>query len=251
MTTLEKFLLVVAVFLIGDTAFIGWRWRRAEVRAEGLALKADTLRAHADTSHALALSRGDSVKLLGDSLAGAQRLVIQTAQKSDALDKALKLTRVALDQLTAQVKALSVRVASTGDVRTDTATGMRSAHFDVDQTPYKGTADVSLPRSGPGALDLKLTLSPAPIVLRLGCGAATDGVRSATATATGPAWLALSMGRVEQDPELCNPAPARDNRSAFRRLIDRCGLDIGYGVVGSGGKAYVGVAGIAGCRVWP
>lgn len=252
-TGLEKGLGAFVVILLGASAVEGWRLRRAEGRAGQLALAADTLKAHADTSHRLILAQRDSLKLLGDSLSGVQRRVVQVAQRADALDKALKEERIALSELTAQVRSLSVRLASTGNVVTDTASGTRSAHFDVDTVPYKGTADVSLPRTGPGTLNLHISLPPAPIGLRLGCGAAVDGIRPATATATGPPWLTLALGRVEQSPDLCrSPAlQTTDSRGWFRRIYDRFGVDVGYGFTDVGGKIYVGPQAGVSVKIWP
>lgn len=253
MTPLEKGLGAFVLVLLAVIGVDGWRLRRAQSAAGQLALKADTLAAHLDTSHAIAISRRDSIKLLGDSISGAQRRVVQVAQKSDALDKALNLERIALNELTAQVRTLSVKVASSGAVVTDTATGTRSAHFVVDQSPYSGHADVSLPAHGAGTLDLTISLPPAPIALRIGCGSPVDGIRPATATATGPAWLTLSLGRVEQSPDLCHsPAlqPA-DSRSWLKRLTDRAGVSVGYGAALTAGKVNVGPAIIVGLKLWP
>lgn len=147
-------------------------------------------------------------KVYGDSVAAASRLVVQTKQQNDRVDEALKQDRVALEQLTATVRVLQTKVASSGTTTEDTA-GTRRGSFDLREVPYTAHADVELPKPpAKGALDLRVTLDPAILNLRLGCGSVdANGIREARATAEGPSWLTLSIGRVEQDPGIC-PSPA-------------------------------------------
>ena len=237
---------IVLLLLLGVAQF---RLHRAEAATRVAALHADSLGAALDTSHTIALSRRDSIKILGDSMQVVERRVFQVPQTNDALTKALGLQQKAIAALTAQVKSLAVRVTSTKPVVTDPATGARSATFTIDSVPFHDTLKVSLPVSGPGTLTAALHLSPASIGLRLGCGAATSGIRSASATLTGPTWLSLELGRVEQTPELCNPTPQRPG--FFRRLFDSCGIGPGVAVVWAGGKFYGGPSVNADCHVWP
>jgi predicted nucleic acid-binding Zn ribbon protein len=226
-------LVVVAMALY--VGYAKWQRHRAQARAADAALAADTTRAHFDTSHAATLSRQDSVKLLGDSLAIVQRLLVQRAQRQDDLDRALALQRIALVGLTAQVRQLVARSTASAPTTEDTS-GTRRSHFDVRQTPYTLAADVTLPRPpGRGDMAVRVTLDPATIGLRLGCSAANaQGIRSATATATGPAWLPLTLGRVEQSPELC-ASPALASKPALRwwqRIEPH--VTAGYGVTRAG-----------------
>jgi hypothetical protein len=246
---LEKVLLVFAAVLVLSCSVLGFLWHRSQGQTRHAALHADSLAAALDTSHTVALSRKDSIKILGDSIHAVGRRVFQVPQTNDALDKALGLQRVAIAQLTAQVAALSVRVSSAQPVTTDTATGARSATFTIDSTPYHDTLHVSLPVAGVGTLKAALHIDRAPIGLRLGCGAKTDGIRSASATLTGPPWLALELGRVEQTPELCNPTPAR--AGFFKRLFSSCGVGPGYALVFAGGKWVGGPGAVADCHAWP
>lgn len=249
MTLLEKALGIFVVVLVLTAAGFAFLYHRAQGQTRHAALHADSLAAALDTSHAVALSRRDSIKILGDSMQAVSRRVFQVAPKNDALDRALGLQRVAIAALTVQVQALSARVTSAGPVTTDSATGARSATFSIDSTPYHGTAAVWLPVSGQGTMDLNVALERAAIALRLGCGAKTDGIRSASATLTGPPWLALELGRVEQTPELCNPTTSRPG--FVRRLISSCGVSAGYGFVLAGGRVANGPGAMASCKLWP
>lgn len=250
MTLLEKALAGVVVVLLASTAILGGLWRHAEAETRGAAFHADSLAAALDTSHQVSFSRGDSIKILGDTLQAVGRRVFQVAQQNDALDRAQQLDRKAIASLTAQVHALEVHVDSPAPVVTDTVTGDRSATFPIDSTPYHGSAAVTLPRAGSGRLALDLHIDPAKLGLRLGCGAKRDGIRSASATLTGPPWLVLSLDHVDQDPEICNPTPTRP--SFFRRLLSSCGVGPSYAIIrGEDGKIHNGVGAAADCHVWP
>lgn len=234
----------VAGLVLAGVAWLAWSRSRERRRADRAALVADTLRAALDTSRALsARERAAAARVLGDSLAGATRLVVQLRQESDALDRALGTARTANAQLTATVARLRASVTSTDTVRLDSA-GARVASFRLRQPPYTIAAVATLPTPPePARLDVDVALDSVAIALRLGCSRdRTLGVRSATATATGPTWVQLAVGRVEQSPEVCNPAPPTVARLAWWR---RCAPTIllGYGVVLSGdGRSYHGPA---------
>lgn len=225
----------VAGLVLVVLAWQAWQLRRARNSQRDTALVADTLRAALDTSRRVGGK-------LGDSLGAVTRLVVQLRQESDALDRQLGTERTAKAQLVVKVRELVTTVRSTDTVYTDTA-GSRRAHFDVRQTPYTVAADVTLP-AGPastGQLALRVAVDSATIALRLGCTTArAAGVRSAVATATGPAWLPLAVGRVEQSPDVCNPKPATVAAlSWWRRCFPTVGA--GYGVVlAADGRVYHG-----------
>jgi hypothetical protein len=52
-------------------------------------------------------------------------------------------------------------------------------------------------------LSLRVGLDPAPLEVRIGCGPAREGIRSATVTAVGPRWLLLKLATIEQEPAVC------------------------------------------------
>jgi hypothetical protein len=220
-----------------------WRLRRAHRATAEQALAADTLRAHHDTSRAAALSARDSARILGDSLAARARLVLQLRQESDALDRALGQERIARQDLTATVRALRARVPASGPTDEDPESGDRQAHFDVRSPPYTVSADVRLPPPpGRGDMAVAVTVDPAAIALRLGCGDPNAaGIRAATATATGPTWLALTIGRVEQTPDLCR-SPALVERSRglpwWKRYAPH--VSVGWGGTLAGGVVHYG-----------
>lgn len=229
--------------------------REAQGRYAAAALRGDSLEAAHDTTRRLSLSRRDSLRLLGDSLAGVQRRAVQQGQRQDALDRALGLERVALSELRATVARLDARLASTGAVRDDSATGARSATFDVQEPPYRGTAAVELPPPpAAGTLRLALALDPIALTARMGCSpAGDDGIRPATVTVTGPPWARVELGRVEQDPGLCRSPALEGTRGRWVALRPYVG--VGYGLLAPGGPGGVttGWAASAGVGLvlWP
>ncbi len=248
MTVGEKALGIVAGVLLLSSTFLGWRLDRANARARDAGLAADTLAAALDTSRHVQLSARDSMKILGDSMGAIGRRAFQLKQRNDALDKAQGLERTAIAELRTAIKELSVRIGSAAPVAVDSA-GTRTATFVIDSTPYRGTAAVSLPAAGAGSIDLRIRIDTARLGLRLGCGSSTNGIRSAAATLTGPPWLGMELGRVEESPEVCNPTPAKPN--LLRRLLGKCGLGAGGAMTLVSGSIDARPAIIAGCLVWP
>lgn len=245
----EKVLGGFVVILVAAVAIMGWRLNRAQGRERAAGLTADSLAAALDTSRRVALSRQDSIRILGDSMIAVGRRVFQVQQRNDALDRAQGLDRVAIANVEAAVRALAVRIPSSTPVTTNAA-GDRQATFVIDSTPYRGTADVTLPAAGPGSIDLRIRIDTARVGVRLGCGSKSDaGIRSASATLTGPPWLSLGLGRVEQSPEVCNPTPARPNW--FRRILAKCGVGPGASMALVAGSIDVRASVNAGCWVWP
>lgn len=245
----EKVLGGFVVILLIAGAVLGWRLDRALGRERRAGLAADSLAAALDTSRRVALSRQDSIRILGDSMTAVGRRVFQVTQRSDALDRAQGLDRVAIANLEAAVRALSVRIPSSTPVTTNAA-GDRSATFAIDSTPYHGSAAVTLPAAGPGSIDLQIRIDTARVGVRLGCGSKSDaGIRSASATLTGPTWLSLALGRVEQSPEVCNPTATRPNW--FRRILSKCGVGPGGSMALVSGRVDVRPSINAGCWIWP
>lgn len=232
-----RLILGLVLFLVLVLAFQSWRLRRAYQAAGQLALEADTLRASRDTSRVLQLA-------LVESLHVAQRQAIQTPQRQDALDKALKLQRVALAQLQVQIQALKATASSAQPTREDSSTGARTGHFDIRQQPYTVAADVTLPRPpGRGQLEIQVRVDSAQLELRLGCAKANaQGIRSAQTTVTGPRWLPVRLGRVEQSAEVCqSPALARSSSASWWRRLEPH-LSAGYGLTATpGGQIVHGV----------
>lgn len=207
------------------------RVRKAQRATGQQALAADTMQATHDTSRVVSLSPKDSARILGDSLRAVQRMVVQVVQKNDALDNAMRLQRVAMQQLTLAVQALNAHASSSAPV-TESAEGARVAHYDVRQAPYTVRIDDTLPKPpGRGRVAVGVALDTASVGVRIGCARANPaGIRSAEATVTGPPWLGLRLGRVEQDPSVCqSPALAAPGKpSWWRGLIPR--PSVGYGV---------------------
>lgn len=249
MTLGEKVLGAAAGVLLLAAVVMGWRLDRANARERRAGLTADSLAAALDTSRRVALSARDSARILGDSMTAVGRRAFQVQQRNDALDRAQGLDRAAIAELRTAVRDLAIKVGSSAPVTT-TADGTREATFVIDSTPYRGTAAVALPAVGPGSIDLRIRIDTARLGLRLGCGArGAGGIRSAEATLTGPPWLGMELGRVEQAPEVCNPTPSKPN--LLRRLLGKCGVGAGGSMTLVSGSIDARPAIIAGCLVWP
>jgi len=215
--------LALVGFLVCAVGVQSWRLVRVQRSRAAHALAADTLRASRDTSRLLQIR-------LGDSLRAVQRLVVQREQASDALDRELKQQRLALAQLSVSLQQLRATVRSAAPTREDSS-GTRAASFQVRQPPYTVDAQVTLPPPpGAGSLEIQVAVDSAQLELRLGCTAANaEGIRSAQATVTGPPWLPIRVGRVEQDAGLCRSPALEPRRSlGWRRWMPH--LSAGYGL---------------------
>jgi hypothetical protein len=135
-----------------------WRVRSWQNTAAENALALSNEKARTDITRASPLSKGDSAKLLGDSLTAVEHLAIQTPEiRTDALDKALKRQTATIASLTAQVQQLTAR--GTAVVVGDT--GTRTATFDIRREPYTAHAVATLPAAPrAGSLDLASRSTP-------------------------------------------------------------------------------------------
>lgn len=165
----------------------------------------------------------------GDSSHVFQRLAVQTAQQPDAVDRALRMTRLALDSANFRIDSLQRVVASNASVTEDSTSHVRRASFNLRQAPYTVAAAVELPAAPDTArLDLRIKLDSIPVVARLSCAPANErGIRAAAIEAQTPRWAAVSFTHVEQSPDLCaSPALAGSGR---RSLLKFKPLVIGAG----------------------
>lgn len=243
-----------AIALTAALAAVGVQTMRldaARTRAVRAALVSDSLESARDTSRTLLYGR-----VLGDSLRAVQRRAIQARQRSDELDRALGLERAARVQLSTLVSGLKASVQSETVFVTRGDSVMR-ATFDVREAPYTVHAEVAL--SAPparGRIDLRVGLDTLGLELRVGCGiAGPEGVRSASVTVVGPAWVSVRLGKVEQAVGVCSPAAAnagRWRRSTLRSLVERFGVSVGYAAAQSpSGTVLAGLGALVGIRVWP
>lgn len=184
--------------LIGAVLIGGWMNFLQLVRIRTLSFEADSLRAHNDTTKYLL---GKQIKGLSDALVVSQRLVVQTKQQRDAVDRELRIERRARAAITATVgKVDTVLVAPVVD-----DDSVRAARFQHDETPFHVTADVRLPRApADGTMYLTLLMDPIRAGFRFGCLPPVNGVRPATVAITGPEWLKFSVDTASQSPEVCN-----------------------------------------------
>jgi hypothetical protein len=254
--------IVVVVVLLVLVRWEAGRMRenqRVQARAAQALLAQDTVEAARDTSRALSIEG-----VLGDSLRATQRRAIQVEQRADKLDGALKLERVAREQLEASVVALratirsdTVYVARGEGVRRSIGDGVRRAEFDLRQEPYTVHADVSLPEPpAPGRMEVSVELDTLALDVRVGCGpAGSEGVRAASVTVVGPAWALVRLSRVEQAPSVCSPSlrgTKSERWSAVLHFLERFGVSVGYAAARSpSGAVVAGPGATAGFRVWP
>src|SRR4051812_36646035 len=101
-----SWLIVWLVSLSLIAAAFTWQRMKYERLLEAhhaLALRAANDSAALDTTRRVALSRRDSIAILGDSLQAVTRLTVQTAGERDRLDAALHQVRVANAELVATV----------------------------------------------------------------------------------------------------------------------------------------------------
>lgn len=203
-----KNLPLYAMFLLlaGVASVQTCRLDAAKVRAGQLALRADSLEAAADTTHAL------NLRILGDTMSAFQRRVIQERQRADDLDKALKLERIA--RVAARLEVSELRAALSAPVTE--LEGVRSGTFSLREEPYTIAATATLPPPpSQGTLGVSITLDPLTMRLRLSCGPTnTDGIRPALVTMFTPRWATVVLDSVSQAPELCRspalqPQPKR------------------------------------------
>lgn len=200
------------------------------------ALVSDSSAAAADSTRAVQL------QVAGETITVWQRRALQAAQRADSLDRALGLERAARYQIIASVTPLTASVtgavtpsaaapvlSTAGSVHASDA--VRTGAFVIHQAPYHLVASVTLPPPpGRGAMTVGVTLDSARIALRVGCSAAdASGVRPASVTLSGPAWLSLQLGELTQEPRVCSPERSRGaaRPSARGRWFPRVAFGVG------------------------
>lgn len=188
-----------------------------------LAMRAYNDSAALDTSRSVALSRKDSIKILGDSIQAVTKLASQRTIERDRLDKALNEQQAANVALTVTIGQLRAsQVVSVKPVTVDTTTGDRSAQFHVEQAEWTADAAVKLPAAGAGHLDLDVFVRPTRLGLRIGCQPAnSDGVRPARVTATSGTGVAVKIDSATTDPDVCQPQAQQRTRwyQAFKPSV--------------------------------
>lgn len=183
---------VVLLVLAARLAYLEWQLERARSDVRELALRTDSLEAELDTTRLVLLSADSQV-------ATWQRRAVQTELERDSIDRALKLRPV-------------VRIAAKVDPKPDTATAtvaledsMRvSSHF--DRPAYQAHVEVTIIRDS-ARIALVVDVKPILLEVRVGCGGAGTSaghIRTASVALSAPAWATVELGRLEQDPDVCN-----------------------------------------------
>lgn len=177
---------------------------RAALRSFGLTK--DSLEAVRDTTRRVTLALG----VLAEGTALVQRRVVQTEQRADSLDRALRLERKARAEVVGQSDSLMVeRVISATPLNSHGLPADDTLRFGFYREPYRVGVKVAL-RPLPPQLAVAIQQDPVPMGFRLQCGPRNEfGVRSALLSATAPDWFRLDLRSLEQTPDLCNPKPGK------------------------------------------
>jgi hypothetical protein len=220
---------IVAAFgiLLLITGLLSFMLKRERAAHLEQAFRADSTAAANDTTRAIALSRKDSIRILGDSLRGVERRAVQVVGITpDELDKALKRYSTSIIATVASIKPL-IDVQRTAPV-TVNAQDERKADFVVDSAPYHVKAAVALPAPpANGRIGISVRLDSARVSYRIQCGKAKDGgVKPASVEISSPPWLSMGITNATTDQNVCNPAPAKG--SLWKNLL------WGAGGVGTG-----------------
>lgn len=234
-STVQKYALgctaAVIVALLATVAVQRHQLHALEANSAQLALRVTNDSARLDSTVKVSATNDRLRKALGDSVAMFRRLVVQVAQQSDAVDKALSLERRGKYDLGLTVDSLRTRIASIGAVVSDSGDHIRRAEFDVRQPPYTVHASVDVPHAPDTAhADLRIALDPIPVVVRLSCAAPNaHGIRPASIEAQTPAWASVNFTDVQQSPDLC-ASPALTH-AATRSLVAWKPVVVGVGYV--------------------
>jgi hypothetical protein len=227
-STLLTALTALTVALVLTVRIEEGRLNAERTRTAQLALHATNLAAERDSTRAVAVELGDSLRIV-------EKQVLQVAQRSDALDKALGRERIARYIMKGAVDSLE-RVAFVTPAADSTDT-IRRARFDVRQPPYTISANVEIPQPPDSArLSLRVALDPIHVEARVTCSPPNgDGIRTASVVAAAPSWATVRFDRLEQSPELCaSPALVRSAQS--RRAFGFAPLLVGAGRVFNAGQ---------------
>jgi hypothetical protein len=221
--------LALAVALLATVRVEERRVGKEKARVTTLALQAVNATAERDSTRDVALRNAEVAAQLGDSLRIAERLVVQVAERDDALDQALGHERRARYRLTAAVDSLSQVARAASFV--DASTGTREARFDLRQAPFTIAANVAIPAPPDSArLAIGVVLDSIPVDVRLGCAAPDgDGIRSASIDAVTPAWASVRFQRVEQASELCASPGLTEASRRPERQFAFTPLTVGFG----------------------
>jgi hypothetical protein len=255
---MNRLALVLGGILLAVILVLSFMLTRAHAATRKAGLTADSLEVVLDTTRHRVLSTKDSIRLLGDSLAIAQRRAFQVVLERDALDRALNVTRLANASLSARVRTLEATNVSSSSPTTENAEGERKATFDHRDPPFTVHAVVTLPAPpARGRLDsLTVALDPIPLAIRPSCGAKNaQGIRSAQWTVTSPPWATIALDSVAQNPELCNPTGTSARRGFWPNvggwIRDHVGTGPSYSVVFIDGEARHAPGWSAIIRLWP
>lgn len=226
----------VILALLAVVGISRWQLHRSQAAAEKNALAASNAIAARDVTRAVALSRRDSLRILGDSLHAVEHLGVQQPKLSSSpLDRATNRTSVARGSVTVTPgRIVTSAVASSSTDSSD----VRSATFHVDSskarssTRFVADVAVAIPRPPTQAsLRLGVTLPPIELEPSLQCGKPdAGGIRPATLAIVAPNGIDVVVRSLELDVHACNPGFGKPR--GIRVPLWVAGAGIGLGFVG-------------------
>lgn len=221
--------LLIVASLAGYAAVQRHRVATLEQQNGELALQHANDSAQKDVTFRVSDTNAKLAAAAGDTVAVYKRLVVQTDQRADSIDRALGLERRGRYAMTLRLDSLQ-RTNTVAVVTSDSTDRVRRASFDVRQAPYTVALTVELPAAPDTAhLDLRVALDPIPVTARLSCAAPdSHGIRAASIEAQTPKWAAVNFDHVEQSPDLC--ASRALTKASGRRLVRFAPLVIGGGL---------------------
>jgi len=151
---------------------------------------------------------GAKIDELSDSVDVYRRRIVQERQTNLRLDAKLGQLAVANYKLTLRIDSLIQRIEA---IVTDSGDSLH-ATFAIDQPPYRGTADVALPKvintESRGRLELQISQDIMPITVHVSCGEELlNGVRPAFLDIGVPTYASVNLDSLTQAIEVCSPAP--------------------------------------------
>lgn len=179
---------------------IAWNREQSITREAGLVR--DSLEAVIDTTRLV------EVSVLHDSLRLYERRVLQVAQESDSLDRALKRERRLKAEVSVAIAPIDMQGTSeptvdSADVRIMAFRNIRRGPVTIDSLYVR-----SPPLPAPAAMRIWARVEPIPLGIRMQCGLKEiDGIRPAFATVRAPQWATARIDSLQADPDVCNPAP--------------------------------------------
>jgi hypothetical protein len=200
-------------------------WRAGRLVRERDAARAQVVAVAADRDRAEALA--DTTRYLAD-LFGMERdlwarRAVQDSLRADSLDRVLRTTSRARYQLAVTVDSLRAERTALLEAAADST---RRVRWEITDAAYTANVEVTIRRDS-AHLALVVAVAPIAIDARLVCGAPRDGFRPAELYVEGPTWTTVTLGRLVQEPGVCNETVLRVSERGSWKLPAALGVAAG------------------------